>query len=242
MNICKYPDAGSLEKMLHDRTQEDVRLRNQPFAELLRDVGLQERYFDLTSSLLDFLLQGGGDPYFIPILSRAKYRYEPGGLEEQVFSCDSEASLSYAKHLGGRFETGESRIAMSGYQSYMYAKLIGERFELGERAIARSANASAFYALEVIDGPFPPGEALIARHSGAVLAYIMAIKGRFKPGEDSIIIDGYAYAYIDRLKSLGVPTEGFVSFATRFGPALNVLKFYGDELYSFYETCRPLFQ
>jgi hypothetical protein len=48
--------------------------------------------------------------------------------------------------------------------------VIGGRWQLGEAAIASKGQVAGNYATEVIKGPFPEGEAAIARHDREVSA------------------------------------------------------------------------
>lgn len=93
-----------------------------------------------------------------------------------------------------------AKVKTSALLSLRYAKeVVRGPWPSGEAAIAKDPMYSRMYAEDVIKGPWPPGEAAIASNAQAACIYAQhVIKGRWPPGEKAIMgVKQWARVYAD---------------------------------------------
>lgn len=187
----------------------------------------------------------GAWKYISKFIKKAEsVRFEPGGLEEYLFSTHKSYSYEYAsKVLQGRFVLGEPVIARDSAYSCEYARdVMKGRFELGEPIIATNPARSYYYADRILKGRFELGEPVIAKDGVLSVQYALnVVKGRFELGEPAIAKNGYAsvmYA-VDVLKAHFPAGERaiikeYIGFDNHPIPAnyISMLKDTGDPFYN----------
>jgi hypothetical protein len=130
-------------------------------------------------------------------------------LQEMVLR-DPHRAVGYARlRVKGRWPAGEPVIAQNPLAAYEYAHdVLKGRFPRGEAVIAASSLAPS-YAREVIHGPWPDAEPVIARNPRTAYEYAFKVlKGRFPLGEATILADpSTATHYRNHLRNRGISVE-----------------------------------
>jgi hypothetical protein len=115
------------------------------------------------------------------------FRFTEG---EPAIAESPKLSYDYAKDVvKGRFPAGEEAIAKDGKYAYVYAQyVLRDRFPEGERYVSKWSPRDALsYAVNLVKGPWPEGEPVIATAADTSLIYARTVLGhRFILGEKAI--------------------------------------------------------
>lgn len=103
---------------------------------------------------------------------------------ESFFLKSPELAFRYFQ-AKGNFKAGEPLIAQNPTYAFLYSVNTGRPFPAGEKAIASEPSVAFRYAKEVLEGPFPSGEEVIARNIPRRYVGFLASKG-MKPHNGSL--------------------------------------------------------